>query len=82
MPQLDQQLHVRLADYGFEYVKREVRRTGQTLGCEYNAPEQLEHGPAYSTADAVDVYSICIIVNQYVMRHNTHKHTHFDSLHY
>ena len=59
---------MRLADYGFEYVKMEVRRSGQTAGCEYNAPEQMEHGPAFGTADAVDVYSISVITNQSASR--------------
>lgn len=46
-------------------MKAQVRHTGQTIGCEYNAPEQLENGPAPGSADAVDVYSIAVIINQY-----------------
>jgi len=59
---LDDDINVKICDYGFSFVKNEVRGSGYIVGPEYDAPEMLLNRRDFD--EKVDVYSFAIIFNQ------------------
>jgi len=59
---LDDAVNVKLNDYGFSFVKNEIRGSGYIISPEYDAPEILLNRRDFD--EKVDVYSFAIIFNQ------------------